>query len=137
VERIPMPIIDSFEYKVKDLHSNELIKLTTYEYPSKGEAKAVLFYLTGYGDYCENYGYFFDKFAEAGIHVYAFDRRGFGNSEGQRGEIGEKLYEDHWGFFARALEHGNHNKNIPKYLYGYSFGGLIATRLCEQKPGYF
>ena len=34
-----------FELKVKDIHSNELLNLATYEMPAVGETKAIVFYL--------------------------------------------------------------------------------------------
>jgi len=38
-----------FKYEVKDLYSDNMIQLATYELPAKGETKAIMFFLTGYG----------------------------------------------------------------------------------------
>ena len=61
----------------------------TYRYPvPEGTArKGVIFYIHGYGSYCERYAFQAQTFAEAGYEVIGLDQRGFGNSGGQRGLI--------------------------------------------------
>ena len=51
VDRTPQFNINPFELKVKDTHSEELITLTTYEYPAVGETRAVLFFFPFYGSH--------------------------------------------------------------------------------------
>lgn len=56
----------------------------TYRYPvPQGvERKGVIFFLHGYGSYCEHISHFFKMFAEKGYESFALDQRGFGNSGG-------------------------------------------------------
>jgi alpha-beta hydrolase superfamily lysophospholipase len=137
VHRTPFPVYNPIDLKVKG-KKGELYRLATYEYPSHGPTQAQIFFLPAYGDYCQNYGYFFQKFAEQGMSVYAFDRRGFGLSEGPKGDLGNHLIDDHWAFMD-AVGRDRYLGSAPKFLFGYDFGGLIATRLCEfeGKQDYF
>ena len=65
-----------------------------------------------------------------GIHVYSFDRRGFGMSEGRQGEIGGSvLFDDHWGFIDKVIKDRSYSDDIPKFLFGISMGGLLAIAL--------
>ena len=63
IDRQPFPEVNSIEYKVKDKTTGENINITTYEYPAKGETRALLFFTTGLGDCCLSYGYFFKDLA--------------------------------------------------------------------------
>jgi len=35
------------------------------------------------------------------------------------------------------LKHGNYSPDLPKFLFGYSYGGLLGARLLEEKPDFF
>jgi pimeloyl-ACP methyl ester carboxylesterase len=78
-KKTPFPMVNPFDYHVKS-EEYEGFQLQTYEYPTKTNAKALMFFLNGFGDSALNYGYFFKAFADQGIRVYSFDRRGFGYS---------------------------------------------------------
>jgi alpha-beta hydrolase superfamily lysophospholipase len=47
--------------------------LTTFEYKTVGNPKALIFFLPGYGESVNNYGYFLNPIARSGIAVYGFD----------------------------------------------------------------
>jgi alpha-beta hydrolase superfamily lysophospholipase len=76
--------MNEFDYKVRSKEF-EGLKLCNYEYPTKYIPKALLLYVPGFGETALYKGYFFKKFADNGIRTFAFDRRGFGLSEGKRG----------------------------------------------------
>jgi len=119
-----------FELLVKDIHSNEMLKLATFEMPAVGETKAVMFYLYCSGDHAQNGAFFFKKFAEQGIHVFSMDRRGYGQSEGLRGEVNKEfIFPDYWKFIDAALEYAKLPKETPKFLWCMSLGGLIGSNL--------
>ena len=63
----------------------------TYRYPvpSDLERRGIIFYIHGFGSYCERFAFQAKAYAEAGYDVVALDQRGFGNSGGTRG-----LFED-------------------------------------------
>eukprot|EP00347_Sterkiella_histriomuscorum_P004763 403359202 len=126
----------SSDYPVKDVKF-EGVQLTTYEWPTQQNVKALLYFLPAYGDYCQNYGGFFKPFAQAGIRVLAMDRRGFGLSQGKRGQISERLYEDQWNHVDQGTFLRGFQQNIPKFIIGHSQGALIATRMLQQRPGFF
>ena len=65
-----------------------MLSLHSYCYETKGHPSAIVFFMPGYGDHCKNYGYFFEKLAkDDGVITYAVDRRGFGESQGIRGDV--------------------------------------------------
>lgn len=73
--------------------------MATYCYENKGNPSALLFFLPGYGDHSQHYGYFFKKLAEEHhIRTYTADRRGFGESQGKRGDIldDETMIQEQW-----------------------------------------
>ena len=63
----------------------------TYRYPvpSDLERRGIIFYIHGFGSYCERFAFQAKAYSEAGYDVVALDQRGFGNSGGTRG-----LFED-------------------------------------------
>ncbi|CDW80396.1 UNKNOWN [Stylonychia lemnae] len=136
LKRSVFPTISYLDYKVLD-EKHQGVGLTTYEYQTQQNSKALLYFLPAYGDYCQNYGGFFKSFASRGIRVLGMDRRGFGLSQGRRGHIHEALYEDTWKFIDQGTYLRGFPKNLPKFLIGHSHGALIATRLIEQMPDFF
>jgi hypothetical protein len=97
--RAPFPeTVKQYDYNVSCVDYEGLL-MSTYCYETKGNPTALLFFLPGYGDYAKYYGYFFKKFAEKhSIRTYAMDRRGFGESQGKRGDVlgHEMITDDHF-----------------------------------------
>ena len=85
------PVQNPFPYYSR---CEEAIKLHTTEYPHEGELKGVIFLLVGYGEFVDMYGQYSTAFSKAGYSVFAYDRKGFGKSEGKRGKVGDKLVEE-------------------------------------------
>lgn len=81
-------------------------------------------------------GGFFRPFAEQGFRVFGMDRRGFGKSQGTRGDPGSHLVEDYAQFIGRVVEtfelHG-----AKKYLFGQSQGALLVSHLAVEMENYF
>jgi len=79
------PETDALRLRVEQ--DDEEITLMTYRYPvpEGTDRKGVVFYIHGFGSYCERYAYQARAFAESGYEVIAMDQRGFGNSGGHRG----------------------------------------------------
>jgi acylglycerol lipase len=48
----------------------------------------------------------------------------------------EQIKEDHFTYFD-LIDDKFGGRDVPKYLIGYSFGGLISTHLTYQRPRYF
>ena len=93
--------------------------------PSAG-AKAVLGIVHGYADHGARYRHVMGALAEHGIGTVTIDLRGHGRALGPRG------YCERFGEFlddARELRRlvKERAKGAPVFLFGHSFGGLVAT----------
>lgn len=69
-------------------------------------------------------------FADAGYGLVLFDYRGFGNSSGQTGEKG--VYTD-LNTVIEYLKRTQHLNEKRMVLWGYSFGGAVATEVAAHK----
>ena len=93
--------INPFSYKVKD-EAFKGLKLQVFHEASTKNAKILVFFLPDFGLTAKNFGSLFSKMTnDHGARVYSFDRRGFGGSQGIRGEVtaDERAFRDHWDFF--------------------------------------
>lgn len=70
---VPWPETDVLKLRVEQ--DDEEIPLMTYRYPVQAgtDRKGVIFYIHGYGSYCERYAFQGRAFAEAGYEVIAMD----------------------------------------------------------------
>jgi alpha-beta hydrolase superfamily lysophospholipase len=82
-------------------------------------------------------GHLFRRFAHQGIRVYGFDRKGQGMSKGQRFAKDDRLYHNQWEFIDQIGFLKGFQKNIPKFVLGMGYGGLIATKLIQSRNDYF
>ena len=100
-----------------------------------GGAKAVLGIIHGYADHGARYRHVMGALAEHGIGSVAIDLRGHGRAAGARGfcERFDEFLDD-----ARELRAllDQKAKGAPIFLFGHSFGGVVATlsTLDEPKP---
>ncbi len=86
----------------------------------------------GIGEHCGRYEHVGDAFAKAGVDVLAYDQRGFGESEGERGHIEtfDEYLADVEPLIADRRELG-----VPVVLFGHSLGGLVCTAyLLGERP---
>jgi alpha-beta hydrolase superfamily lysophospholipase len=99
----------------------------------EGKPTAVVGLLHGYAEHCGRYAHVMDAWAEKGIASVALDLRGHGRSEGRRG---------HCDRFAEFLDDAAELKalvlarapDVPPFLFGHSFGGLVASRSVLDDP---
>ena len=96
------PEVDPFDYKVAD-EEFEGLKLGSYCQSTNKNTKALIFFLPDFGVTAKSFGCFFENFAndsEINMRTYSFDRRGFGRSQGERGNINidDRMFRDHWDF---------------------------------------
>jgi alpha-beta hydrolase superfamily lysophospholipase len=98
-----------------------------------GRARAVVGLLHGYADHSARYAHVMDAWAERGIATVAIDMRGHGRAEGRRGHCNafEEFLDD-----ARELLPliAKHAPDAPPFLFGHSFGGLVASSLALASP---
>jgi alpha-beta hydrolase superfamily lysophospholipase len=105
--------------------------------PSEG-LKAVLGIIHGYADHGARYRHVMGALAEHGIGSIAIDLRGHGRALGRRG------YCDAFGEFLddarelrRLVDDRARAANVPTFLFGHSFGGLVASSSVIDDPGTF
>ena len=101
--------------------------------PSEG-LKAVLGIVHGYADHGARYRHVMGALAEHGIGSIAIDMRGHGRALGTRGYCNrfDEFLDD-----ARELRQlvDERAKGAPTFLFGHSFGGLVATSSVIEDPG--
>jgi alpha-beta hydrolase superfamily lysophospholipase len=96
-------------------------------------SRAVVALLPGFADHGSRYTHVAKAWAERGIATLAIDMRGHGKAEGPRGFC---LRFDEYIDDARELVElvRRRTPDPPRFLYGHSFGGLVATLLLLDKP---
>ncbi|MCL2778432.1 MAG: lysophospholipase [Polyangiaceae bacterium] len=95
--------------------------------------KAVVAMLHGYADHSARYSHVMRALAEHGIGSVMIDMRGHGRAHGTRGFcncFGEFL-DDARELQSLALERA---KGAPRFLFGHSFGGLVAAMSALDDP---
>jgi alpha-beta hydrolase superfamily lysophospholipase len=92
---------------------------------TEGEPWAHLLLLHGLGEHSGRYEAVGEWLAAAGIAVHALDHRGFGGSDGPRGDIDrwDRYHDDVEDRLERIRTEAG---SLPIVLYGHSMGGLIA-----------
>jgi len=106
------------------------VELAYREWPAP-DPKAGLIILHGFGEHCGRYQALAEDVNHAGISCYTFDMRGHGKSPGKRGYIESfSQYYDDLHEFIRFVK--NKHQDVPLFLFGHSFGGLVALRYVQQ-----
>lgn len=97
------------------------------------DVKAILGIVHGYADYGARYAHVMGALAEHGIGSVAIDLRGHGRAGGGRGfcrRFSEFLDDARE---LRALVDAR-GKDAPRFLFGHSFGGLVAMASVLDEP---
>lgn len=113
-------------HDTSDFLSTDGLRLFTRRWTPDGGAQAVVVLVHGMHEHSGRYAYLASKLMEAGLEVSAFDLRGHGQSDGERGfvESLDELVADLHAFLALVrLE----SADRPVFLMGHSMGGLIAS----------
>jgi alpha-beta hydrolase superfamily lysophospholipase len=100
----------------------------------EGEPKATVGVLHGYADHAARYLHVMDAWAEAGIASIAIDMRGHGRAEGPRGYCDrfDEYLEDAAELATLVRER---SAGGASFLFGHSFGGLVAAASAIEAPG--
>lgn len=98
-----------------------------------GAAKRLVVILHGFADHSERYRELIDHLAGQGSVVFAYDQRGNGESEGQRGHLMryQELVDELDAFLkiAYAAEPG-----LERVIYAHSTGAILALTYLYQHP---
>jgi alpha-beta hydrolase superfamily lysophospholipase len=98
-----------------------------------GALVAVVGILPGYGEHGKRYAHVADAWADRGIASVALDLRGHGRAQGLRGYCERfQEYIDDASELAPFLE--ERAGDAPLYLFGHSFGGLVAASTVLSQP---
>ena len=101
-------------------------------WPVTGGRRAIMLALHGFNDY----GNFIDTaaghFGEAGIKVYAYDQRGFGNAPARGRWPGTAAMTGDLRTVARLLR--RRHPHTPLYVLGMSMGGAVVMAAQAEKP---
>jgi alpha-beta hydrolase superfamily lysophospholipase len=100
--------------------------------PSAGP-KAVLGMIHGYAEHGRRYSHLMGALAEHGIGSIVIDLRGHGRAGGPRGHCSRfQEFLDDASELGRLVE--GRAKGAPMFLFGHSFGGLVATLSAIDEP---
>ncbi len=94
--------------------------------------KAAVLIVHGVGEHSGRYLHVGDHLAAHGHDVLAYDKIGFGQSEGRRAHVDS--FDDYLDD-VQALIAERHTLELPVVLFGHSLGGLVATTyLVSDRP---
>ncbi|MCX6047573.1 MAG: lysophospholipase [Chloroflexi bacterium] len=99
-------------------------------------ARGVILLVLGFGEHSGRYNYLIEHLVPQGYIIHAFDLRGHGRSPGARGHINDwqELCDDLRAFMATIVRAEATEPSLPHFLFGHSFGGLIALNYALQYP---
>ena len=99
----------------------------------EGAPKAMVGVLHGYADHGARYAGVMDAWAEKGIASVALDMRGHGRATGTRGYCARfDEFLDDAAELARLV--ADRARGAPCFLFGHSFGGLVASLSVLESP---
>jgi alpha-beta hydrolase superfamily lysophospholipase len=103
--------------------------------PTEG-LKAVLGIVHGYADHGARYRHVMGALAEHGIGSVAIDLRGHGRALGKRGHCSRfDEFLDDARELRRLVDDRARASQAPTFLFGHSFGGLVASSSVLEAPG--
>lgn len=95
--------------------------------------RAIVVLVHGGHEHGGRYAHVATRFLESGYQLYAVDHPGHGRSPGTRGNIGSMAATvagvDELAHYAQAEHPG-----VPAFVYGHSFGGLVALQYVTGTP---
>jgi alpha-beta hydrolase superfamily lysophospholipase len=100
------------------------------KYDPPATPAACIFIINSYGEHTKLYEHVARRFMREGFRVFSFDHRGYGKSEGKRGEL-ESVEKYIWDIH-QVIKVGKVNicndgrTTMPLFLYGHSSGGVGA-----------
>lgn len=100
------------------------LTLFTRAWMTEKQAKALVVIVHGIGEHCGRYDHVAQLLNGYGLHVFSYDQRGHGKSEGPRGHTpsNQHLMDD----ISLAIQQARQlaGQELPLFLYGHSMGGL-------------
>ncbi len=105
------------------------VELFVREWPA-ARRRGSLLLVHGLGEHSGRYAHVAAVLNEAGLHVRAYDQRGFGRSGGARATLPhpDALVDDAAAMFDALAAEARDAGEPPPFLLGHSMGGLVAAR---------
>ncbi|CAG8534727.1 7127_t:CDS:2 [Paraglomus occultum] len=94
--------------------------------PANDSPVATVVFCHGFGEHINRYCHVFEKFAEAGIEVYSYDQRGFGETGKKNHDLG---VTGGWRVSCSDITDAlrkQRRSGIPQFLMGHSMGGGLV-----------
>jgi alpha-beta hydrolase superfamily lysophospholipase len=108
------------------------LKLYSQSWHPSGKTIAKLVIIHGVAEHSNRYLNLVNGLVEPGFALYAYDQRGHGNSEGQRGYIDSwAQYRTDLGIFLNRVK--KHEPDLPLFIYGHSMGALVILDYLLQE----
>jgi alpha-beta hydrolase superfamily lysophospholipase len=109
-------------------------------WPARGARRGTIVIVHGLGEHVGRYEHVAASLNGRGWGVVAFDQRGHGQSEGERGRLGAA--DDLLADLAPVLDRAHADEPRPLVLLGHSMGGTVAARyvaggLESPRPGWY
>lgn len=121
------------------IRTHDGLALHGRRWPSGGDRGTIVI-VHGLGEHVGRYAHVAASLNARGWGVVAFDQRGHGESEGERGRLGAA--DDLLADLAPVLDRVHANEPRPLVLLGHSMGGTVAARyvaggLESPRPGWY
>lgn len=125
--------------EMNELIASDGLKLFALSWSTERRPKALVVIVHGLGEHSGRYAHVARVFNENHFHVFSYDQRGHGKSEGPRGytSSGEQLMFD----IVKAIHVAKETfgADLPVFLYGHSLGALevlyFGTTIQEDLKG--
>jgi len=102
------------------------VRLALWRHLPDGPVRAHVYLLHGFGEHSGRYGRLASELNARGIALHAADHRGHGLSGGRRAWVpGPRALAGDWA----ALLAAEPPSRVPRFLFGHSMGGAVATQL--------
>ena len=110
------------------------LQLYAQRWEPEAELRALVCLVHGLGEHSGRYPHMAAQLNRSGYALAAFDQRGHGKSDGQRGHApGFAVLTDDIADFVE--ESAMHYPNLPCFLYGHSLGGsLVLEYVLRRRP---
>jgi len=108
-----------------EFQTGDGLKLRACSWLPEDAPRALVCLLHGLGEHSGRYRHLVDRLVPAGYGMAAFNLRGHGTSQGQRGHAPglAALMDDISRFFTEVRKR---LPDVPRFLYGHSMGGTLA-----------
>lgn len=122
------------EYRNFEISSPDGAKLFAQSWQPPTPTKAVVCLVHGLGEHSGRYGHVAERLVRSDYALLAFDLRGHGRTEGQRGHTPsfQSFMDDIETLLNTAAER---YPGLPRFLYGHSLGGLLVLNyMLRRQP---